>query len=278
MACTFSSLAQLGTAVRKNAVTGPCVVSKFYENALGRLPVGARPGPLSIPLIGQFTTAGNRIDQLLVDLSPTTAFGSSHPSEVKQEDKRCSSVAMRFRAARSCEGCVAGGAQRRRAAAAPGRHAQRQRNRVRGRNRAARALRLLVLRQRDHSRALGSRPNTGTGDNWTSERGARAAAGRQALALGGHGHVDQGPRQRPPRQLPGLRALGREQRQQDHAAADDRSGHRQDDRQRDHVPQRASRRHRELVRRNGARRHPVVLRRPNSPTRRTSARRTSSRS
>jgi hypothetical protein len=63
----FSNLAELGAAVRNNAVAGPCVVSKVYENALGRLPVSEDDDALN-QLIGQFDTAGNRLDQLLVDL------------------------------------------------------------------------------------------------------------------------------------------------------------------------------------------------------------------
>jgi hypothetical protein len=70
---TFSTLAQLGTAMRKNAAVGPCVVSKVYENALGREPV-ALDAPALDDLIAKFAAAGNRVDQLLVDLTANDGF------------------------------------------------------------------------------------------------------------------------------------------------------------------------------------------------------------
>jgi hypothetical protein len=69
----FSNLAELGTAVRNNAVTGSCLVSKVYENALGRLPVDV-DGVALDQLIGKFVAAGNRVDQLLVDLVGSDGF------------------------------------------------------------------------------------------------------------------------------------------------------------------------------------------------------------
>jgi len=69
----FNGLAQLGKAVRNNAVTGPCAVSKVYENALGRLPVDVDHAALN-SLIGQFTKSGNKIDQLLVNLVANDGF------------------------------------------------------------------------------------------------------------------------------------------------------------------------------------------------------------
>jgi hypothetical protein len=63
----FSNLAELGSVVRKNAVAGPCVASKVYENALGRLPTNLDGAALD-QLITQFVASGNRIDQLLVNL------------------------------------------------------------------------------------------------------------------------------------------------------------------------------------------------------------------
>jgi hypothetical protein len=77
---TFSTLAQLGTALRKNAAAGPCVVSKIYENALGRLPV-ALDGPALDQLIAKFATAGNRIDQLFVDLVANDGFRFVAPKQ-----------------------------------------------------------------------------------------------------------------------------------------------------------------------------------------------------
>jgi len=59
--------------VRKNPSTGPCFVSKVYENALGRLPANV-DGPDLDQLIGQFVSAGNRIDQVLVNLVGNDGF------------------------------------------------------------------------------------------------------------------------------------------------------------------------------------------------------------
>jgi len=69
----FSNLAELASAVRKNPSTGPCFVSKVYENALGRLPTNLDGAELD-QLIGQFVTAGNRIDQVLVKLVGNDGF------------------------------------------------------------------------------------------------------------------------------------------------------------------------------------------------------------
>jgi len=69
----FTNLAELGTALRKNANTGPCLVSKLYENALGRLPLDLDGAALD-QLIGQFVSAGNRVDQVLVNLVTNDGF------------------------------------------------------------------------------------------------------------------------------------------------------------------------------------------------------------
>jgi Protein of unknown function (DUF1592)/Protein of unknown function (DUF1588)/Protein of unknown function (DUF1595)/Protein of unknown function (DUF1585) len=63
----FSNLAELESVLRKEAVAGPCVASKLYENALGRLPTNADGAALG-QLITAFTASGNRIDQLLANL------------------------------------------------------------------------------------------------------------------------------------------------------------------------------------------------------------------
>ena len=69
----FSNLAELGAAVQKNPVTGPCMVSNIYENALGRTPVAIDNNTIN-QLAGQFSAAGNRLDQLLVDLVGSDGF------------------------------------------------------------------------------------------------------------------------------------------------------------------------------------------------------------
>ncbi len=70
---TFTNLAELGSVLRKNANTGPCLVSKLYENALGRLPLDLDGAALD-QLIGQFVSAGNRVDQVLVNLVTNDGF------------------------------------------------------------------------------------------------------------------------------------------------------------------------------------------------------------
>jgi len=69
----FNGLAQLGKAVRNNAVAGPCIVSKVYENALGRLPVNVDQAALT-SLIGTFMKSGNKLDELLVNLVANDGF------------------------------------------------------------------------------------------------------------------------------------------------------------------------------------------------------------
>jgi len=76
----FSSLAQLGSAVRKNASTGPCLVSKVYENALGRLPIDVDTAALD-QLITRFNASGHHVDQLLVDLAGSDGFRFVSPTK-----------------------------------------------------------------------------------------------------------------------------------------------------------------------------------------------------
>jgi hypothetical protein len=69
----FSNLAELGAVLRKHAAAGPCLVSKIYQNALGRLPLEVDTAVLN-QLIAPFTAGGNRMDQLLVDLVGSDGF------------------------------------------------------------------------------------------------------------------------------------------------------------------------------------------------------------
>jgi hypothetical protein len=69
----FSNVAELAAAVQKNPVTGPCLVSHIYENALGRAPLAVDNNALN-QLAGQFAAGGNRIDQLLVNLVGNDGF------------------------------------------------------------------------------------------------------------------------------------------------------------------------------------------------------------
>jgi hypothetical protein len=69
----FNGLAQLGSALRKEAIAGPCFVSKVYENALGRQAIAADDGAVN-DLAGQFATSQNHADQLLLDLVASDSF------------------------------------------------------------------------------------------------------------------------------------------------------------------------------------------------------------
>ncbi|HET6280757.1 MAG TPA: DUF1588 domain-containing protein, partial [Polyangia bacterium] len=76
----FNSLAQLGSALRKNASAGPCFVSKVYENALGRLPIYVDTAALD-QLITKFNASGHHVDQLLVDLVSSDGFRFVSPKQ-----------------------------------------------------------------------------------------------------------------------------------------------------------------------------------------------------
>jgi Protein of unknown function (DUF1592)/Protein of unknown function (DUF1588)/Protein of unknown function (DUF1595)/Protein of unknown function (DUF1585)/Protein of unknown function (DUF1587) len=77
----FNGLAQMASALRKQPVAGPCVVSKVYENALGRTP-GEADGLALDALARSFAANNNRVDQLLVDLVSSEAFRFVQPSKL----------------------------------------------------------------------------------------------------------------------------------------------------------------------------------------------------
>jgi hypothetical protein len=74
----FDGLAQLGAAVRKQPVAGPCLVSRFYTYAQGRAS-NAADAPALDGLATRFASTGNRLDQLLVDLVASDAFRFVQP-------------------------------------------------------------------------------------------------------------------------------------------------------------------------------------------------------
>jgi len=75
----FDGLAQMATALRQQAVAGPCLVSKVYENALGRTLLAADGASLD-SLAKSFTGSGNRVDQLLERLVASEAFRFVQPN------------------------------------------------------------------------------------------------------------------------------------------------------------------------------------------------------
>jgi hypothetical protein len=74
----FTSLATLGAAIKKEAVAGPCLISKLYASALGRTPIVLDSVAID-HLAQQFADAGNKVDQLLVDLVTSDSFRFVEP-------------------------------------------------------------------------------------------------------------------------------------------------------------------------------------------------------
>jgi hypothetical protein len=74
----FDGLAQLGAAVRAQPVAGPCLVSRFYAYSQGRA-LNTADAPALDALATRFASAGNHVDQLLVDLVASDAFRFVQP-------------------------------------------------------------------------------------------------------------------------------------------------------------------------------------------------------
>jgi hypothetical protein len=70
---TFSGLAELGAALRRQPVLGPCLVSKLYAKALGRSALAIDRSSLE-ELVASFTENQNRLDRLLVTLVGSESF------------------------------------------------------------------------------------------------------------------------------------------------------------------------------------------------------------
>jgi len=75
---TFEGLAELGAALRRQPVAGPCLVSKIYSEALGRRATRA-DGEALEQLSGGFSESQNRMDQLLVALVTSDPFRFVEP-------------------------------------------------------------------------------------------------------------------------------------------------------------------------------------------------------
>jgi hypothetical protein len=70
---SFNGLAELGAAVQKDAVAGPCLVSKLYTFAEGRTLSSHDAGALDA-LAATFAKSGNHVDQLMLDVVTNDAF------------------------------------------------------------------------------------------------------------------------------------------------------------------------------------------------------------
>ena len=76
----FNDLADLGGVLRKEAVLGPCFISKMYASSLGRIAINL-DAPALEQLAMHFTAAGNRIGDMLVDLVASDSFRFVEPSK-----------------------------------------------------------------------------------------------------------------------------------------------------------------------------------------------------
>ena len=113
--------------------SGPCLVSKVYAEALGRRAVRHRQRLLSNSSASGFSESQNRLDQLLVTLVTSEAFRFVGAEGFECHEHSSSHLASR-RPARHARGRC----RRHRAAAAPRRHAERQRHGLRRRARRCR--------------------------------------------------------------------------------------------------------------------------------------------
>ncbi len=77
---SFDGLAQLGTALRNDALAAPCFVTKMYTNAQGRASTDWDTAALNA-LTAQFTASGNRADKLLINVAGSDAFRFVQPSQ-----------------------------------------------------------------------------------------------------------------------------------------------------------------------------------------------------
>ena len=74
----FNGLAELGAAIRKQPIVGPCLVSKLYAETLGRRAIQL-DGPSIDQLAASFSENQNRLDQLLITLVSSESFRFVEP-------------------------------------------------------------------------------------------------------------------------------------------------------------------------------------------------------
>jgi hypothetical protein len=75
---SFDGLAELGAALRRQPVLGPCLVSKIYGEALGRAPLRVDASSIE-ELTADFSNSQNRLDQLLITLVTSESFRFVEP-------------------------------------------------------------------------------------------------------------------------------------------------------------------------------------------------------
>ncbi len=79
----FANAAELGSVLRQNPAAARCFVSKLYTHAQGRTPLGV-DAPAIDALLQRFAAAGNRADQLLVELASSEAFRFVEPTRLPE--------------------------------------------------------------------------------------------------------------------------------------------------------------------------------------------------
>jgi len=75
---TFSGLAELGAALRRQPVVGPCLVSKLYSEVLGRRALQLDRSAIE-QLAAGFSDSQHRLDQLLLTLVTSDSFRFAEP-------------------------------------------------------------------------------------------------------------------------------------------------------------------------------------------------------
>jgi len=75
---TFSGLAELGAALRRQPVVGPCLVSKLYSEVLGRRALQLDRSAIE-QLAARFSDSQHRLDQLLLTLVTSDSFRFAEP-------------------------------------------------------------------------------------------------------------------------------------------------------------------------------------------------------
>ena len=77
---SFTSLAELGAALRKQPIMGPCLVSKLYAEAQGRSAIEL-DRPTIDALAAGFSTSQNHVDELLLSMVQGDSFRFVDPSK-----------------------------------------------------------------------------------------------------------------------------------------------------------------------------------------------------
>jgi hypothetical protein len=75
---TFNGLAELGAALRRQPILGPCLVSRFYAEAQGRS-LSELDRPTLNDLTASFAASQHHVDQLLLSLVTSDAFRFVEP-------------------------------------------------------------------------------------------------------------------------------------------------------------------------------------------------------